>query len=397
MRTVVTIGDVVVRRPEVRDPTRDPEGVFTYVDISSVDTLTKTIVAPRRLLGADAPSRARRVIRAGDVVVSTTRPNLNAVALVPPEFDNQICSTGFTVLRSNGRVAPWYLFQFVRSPAFVAALSELVQGALYPAVTDSQVLAQPIPLPRLDAQQRIAAQLTEQLAAVDRARGAAEHQLRSIVAMEQQVRDGLIPQDGQRVRLGELCEFVRGVTFTKADERATAVSGYVPVLRANNIESKLVVDRDLIWVPEHVVAPEQRLREGDIVIAMSSGSPAVVGKTAPLRDRFEGTVGAFCGIVRATDQPMAAFLAHWFRTSEFRDWRDAQARGASIQNLRFSTLAEARVTMPRHGDIAGPVALLDQRLEPLHRARSAAVAQLGAAGKLPAALLREAFDGLEAA
>jgi type I restriction enzyme S subunit len=71
-------------------------------------------------------------------------------------------------------LASGFLFAFVQSKEFVDSLSDLVKGALYPAVTDSQVRAQVIPLPPLIEQQRIAAILTEQMAAVERARTAAE-------------------------------------------------------------------------------------------------------------------------------------------------------------------------------------------------------------------------------
>ena len=100
--------------------------------------------------------------------MATTRPNLNAVALIPADLDNQICSTGFCVLRAGPRILPEYLFAFVRSGAFIDPLTELVKGALYPAVNDAQVLALEIPLPPLAKQERIAARLTEQLAAVER-------------------------------------------------------------------------------------------------------------------------------------------------------------------------------------------------------------------------------------
>ena len=146
-RRLVKLDDVCVRFSGTRDPRAAPDQAFTYVDISSVDNRLKRITEPKRLLGKDAPSRARQVIRANDVLVATTRPNLNAVALVSQELDGEICSTGFCVLRSNGEIEPDFLFAFVQAEAFVSSLTELVKGALYPAVTDKQVRAQELPLP----------------------------------------------------------------------------------------------------------------------------------------------------------------------------------------------------------------------------------------------------------
>ncbi len=179
----VRLDEVCEEHTGVRDPRKEPDKSFRYVDITSVDCKTKRIVEAKTLVGEDAPSRARQVIRSADVIVSTTRPNLNAVALVPPELDNEICSTGFCVLRAKADLHPDYLFMFVQTAAFFESLSELVKGALYPAVTNKQVRDQMIPLPPLAEQKRLAAILNEQMAAVERARKAAEEVLETINAM----------------------------------------------------------------------------------------------------------------------------------------------------------------------------------------------------------------------
>ena len=174
------LGEVCEEKTGMRDPRREPDKHFRYVDITSVDNKVKRIVEARTLLGKDAPSRARQVIRSGDIIVSTTRPNLNAVALVPPELDDQICSTGFCVLRAQSDLDSDYLFAFVQTADFVESLSGLVKGALYPAVTDKQVREQLIPLPPLDEQTRIVAMLGEQLAAAERLRRTLTEQLDAI-------------------------------------------------------------------------------------------------------------------------------------------------------------------------------------------------------------------------
>src|SRR3989344_8747637 len=51
-------------------------------------------------LGKEAPSRAKQLVKDKDILISTVRPNLNAVAIVPKELDNQICSTGYCIIRA---------------------------------------------------------------------------------------------------------------------------------------------------------------------------------------------------------------------------------------------------------------------------------------------------------
>jgi type I restriction enzyme S subunit len=142
---------------------------ITYIDIGSVDRDTKTITQPQTMLGKDAPSRARKVIKTGDVLVSTVRPNLNAVALVDRQHDGQFASTGFDVLRSPV-LDPRWVFYSVRTPAFVERMTELVQGALYPAVRSKDVRAFTIPIAPLAEQKRIADKLEAVLGRVDACR-----------------------------------------------------------------------------------------------------------------------------------------------------------------------------------------------------------------------------------
>ena len=151
------IGDVVDQVSPWTPGRDDPEGEFIYVDLSAVDQDSKTIASPRRLACTDAPSRARQIIRSGDVLVSTVRPNLNAVGRVPAELDGATASTGFCVLRPRSEVADGaYLFHWVRSPRFVDEMVRRATGASYPAVSDRIVCESKIPLPPLAEQKRIA-------------------------------------------------------------------------------------------------------------------------------------------------------------------------------------------------------------------------------------------------
>jgi len=135
------------------------------VDISSVDNRMKRIVGFQTLLGSKAPSRARNRIQAGDIILSTTRPNLNAIAMVSSELDGQVCSTGFCVLRAGPELDQEFLFFCLQRREFVDALVDLVKGALYPAVSDRQVFAQSI------------------LAGVEAARKAVEEQQQAVSAL----------------------------------------------------------------------------------------------------------------------------------------------------------------------------------------------------------------------
>jgi type I restriction enzyme, S subunit len=128
-----------------------------YIDIGAVDNLRKRISGVQTVLGREAPSRARQLVEAGDVLVSTVRPNLNAVAAVESELAGATASTGFCVLRPRPQALDGrYLWHWVKSPAFIGEMVRRATGASYPAVSDGIIRESKIPVPPLPEQHRIA-------------------------------------------------------------------------------------------------------------------------------------------------------------------------------------------------------------------------------------------------
>jgi type I restriction enzyme, S subunit len=147
-----------IAEPTVEQARPSGAGTFLYVDISSIDRGTRRIVDAKILPVQSAPSRARQRLMPGDVLVSMTRPNLNAVALVPSEMKDAIGSTGFFVLRSRHVAASW-LFYLVQTAHFIDSMSGLVLGVLYPAVRPKDIAAYSVSLPPVQEQQRLVAEI----------------------------------------------------------------------------------------------------------------------------------------------------------------------------------------------------------------------------------------------
>lgn len=153
------LGEVLVKT-ETTDPTKNPETEFTYLDVSSVNKETKEIENPTVLLGKDAPSRAKKLIRTGDVIFATVRPTHSRVALIPEEFDEQVCSTGYFVLRTKESLNNKLVFYFLLTKSLNEQMEKLQKGASYPAVTDNDVKGILFRFPKSkEAQQAIVRQL----------------------------------------------------------------------------------------------------------------------------------------------------------------------------------------------------------------------------------------------
>lgn len=142
------------------NPGKDPEKIIGYVDVSSVSREECRIVSSTKYKGKDAPGRARNLVKYRDVIFATVRPTLRRVALISKDFDGQLVSTAFCVIRAiEPKAYPEYLYYVVSSPTFIAQVGRLERGANYPAVTDTNVLSQKIPLPEYDEQKEIASEL----------------------------------------------------------------------------------------------------------------------------------------------------------------------------------------------------------------------------------------------
>lgn len=147
-----------ILKTENKNPEKEfPEDYFDYIDIASIDSKTKKIIETKKILGKDAPSRAKQLIKMNDILVSTVRPNLNAVSLVSNKLNNQICSTGYCILRADNKIfIPEYLFFTSQTYSFVNSLVNKTKGANYPAVSNKNIKSLKIPLPPLHLQQTFA-------------------------------------------------------------------------------------------------------------------------------------------------------------------------------------------------------------------------------------------------
>lgn len=132
-------------------------GLIDYIDISAVDNEEKRIISYQTIDSKDAPSRAKQLIKKNDILVSTVRPNLNAVAVIENETDNlMVASTGYCVLRCKDDADVRYMFNFCQSPYFIEDMTTQATGASYPAVSTSIVKSSLIPYYSIEEQHEIA-------------------------------------------------------------------------------------------------------------------------------------------------------------------------------------------------------------------------------------------------
>lgn len=165
-----------------------PDFEFRYVDIGSVQT-GRLVKEPERIRFEAAPSRARRVLRRGDTIISTVRTYLKAIWYVGEDADDLIASTGFAVLTPGKNVEPEYLGYVIQSSAFVNRVAANSIGIAYPAIAETVLGRFPVALPpTVDEQQAIVAHIKTESAPLDDAIARTEEEIKLI----REYRDRLI-------------------------------------------------------------------------------------------------------------------------------------------------------------------------------------------------------------
>lgn len=150
---VKRLGEVCDIDKQSLSSSTDPEYEFYYISLSDVNSERFEIKSSRQVFKT-APSRARRIIKKGDVVISTVRPNLQAFTFIRENVKDVIVSTGFAVLTPK-KILGEYLFQYLFSQLVTKQFYQLVVGSNYPAVNSSDVSHLKISVPPLIEQQSI--------------------------------------------------------------------------------------------------------------------------------------------------------------------------------------------------------------------------------------------------
>ena len=151
---------------EALPETTRPDYEFEYIDIGNV-SLSKINDTPKLFSFGNAPSRARRVVKKGDTILSTVRTYLKAITYIDMENENLIASTGFAVITPGINLNPKYLSYLMISEKIIDTICSLSTGVSYPAVNSSDVENIPIWYPNLTEQNLIVGYIEKETTRID--------------------------------------------------------------------------------------------------------------------------------------------------------------------------------------------------------------------------------------
>lgn len=352
--------------PEVLGEGTPSDYEIAYIDIGSVNNRGE-IAHKDRFTFDKAPSRARRPVRDGDVIVSTVRTYLRAIASITSPEPNLVVSTGFAVLRPGAELDSRFAGYALRAPFFVERVVAHSVGVSYPAINESEMATFRIALPPNQEQRRIATFLDRETAKLDSLIAKKERLLelldeRRRALITRAVTKGLDPnvpmKDSAVEWLGEIpshwalkhlavvSRSLQTGPFGTQLGVPDYVSGGVPVINPANLRRGVIqpdFDRAVSAQTATCLA-RHKLEEGDIVMARRGelGRCALVSATeigwlcgtGSLRVRLD------LGIV------VPAFILSVLTGAGVRDWLTLQSVGSTMDNLNTSIIGRVVVPVP---------------------------------------------------
>ena len=391
----VRLGEVCEQDRRIVEPGSDLAERLPYLSLQHVESKTGRILRQPTETIQDEGKSTTFAFDPRHVLYGKLRPYLNKVAL--PDFDGR-CTTEIIPLLPENETDRHYLAWLLRTDETVNAAMRQRTGSRMPRADMDDLLTLEVPKPPLEEQKRIAAILNEQMGAVERARAAAEAQLEAAKALPAAYLHQVFPQSGQElpagwhwVRLGEVCEInPRRPELARKDDSLTT---FVPMS---------AVDERLGTIVRAETKPFGQVRKGytyfeDCDVLFAKITPCMQnGKHAIARN----LVGGFgfgtteFHVLRRGPAVIPDWIHFFIRQPEVLENAKAHFTGAvGQQRVPETYLAELEISLPPVDEQKRIAAMLNEQMASAERARKAIEEELDGINKLPAALLRRAFNG----
>ena len=335
------------------------DGLIDYVDISSVDNTEKRIMSTQCLVSKEAPSRAKQLIKVGDILVSTVRPNLNAVAMVEAETENVLVgSTGYCVLRCDDTVNKRFVFYFCQSSYFVDDMSSQATGASYPAVNSRIVRSSLIPLYSFEEQKWIADLF-------DRVSNLISFRKQQLQKLDELVKARFVELFGDPVSnekgwplvtLGDVAEIRIGPFGTLLHKEDYIVGGHALVNPSHIVDGNIHTDEKLTISDEkYDELSAYHLYVGDVVL----GRRGEMGRCAVVYQE-----GLLCGtgsmVIRSNEKMKPYFLQNIISTPAYKKIIEDKAVGVTMMNLNVPIVSSLTIPLL-------PIDMQEQFIEFMHQ------------------------------
>ena len=378
----VRLGEVCEQDRRIVEPCSDVGAVLPYLSLEHVESNTGRILREPAERVQDEGKSTTFAFDSRHVLYGKLRPYLNKVAL--PDFAGR-CTTEIIPLLPKNETDRHYLAWLLRRDETVNAAMRQRTGSRMPRVDMDDLLSLQIPLPPPEEQKRIAAILNEQMAAAERARAAAEARLEAAKALPaaylRAVFSSPEAQQWPMRRLREVCEFLdsRRVPVNDSD-RAKRTAGK----KESELFPYYGANGQVGWIDGYL------FNEPLILLAEDGGNFGSADRPIAYDVRGRYWVNNHAHVLRPRDGVDFDFCLQALRIRP--DVGDLVS-GSTRAKLNQEIAASIPIPLPPLEEQKRIAAMLNEQTASAEQARKAIEQELDTVNKLPAALLRRAFNG----
>ncbi len=370
-----------------------------YLDIGGIDNHTNKIISHKNYTWEDAPSRAQQIIKKDDILFSTVRTYLKNVARVnKEEYNDEIASSGFTVLRAKKDILnSEYLFFRSLSTVFLNSLNKLQRGTSYPAVRDKDVFAQIIPLPPLVEQKAIVKKIEELFSSLDSGIVDLKKAQDQLVIYRQAVLkkafEGEQIVNAKKEKLKNITSKIGSGSTPKGGQANYKTSG-IPLVRSLNIHFDYIKYEGLAFIDENQAGKLKNviIQEGDVLLNITGAS---IGRVNIAPKEFDnGRVNQHVSIIRPKEISFdTKYLKLYLQSSKIQNWIANVNVGATRQGLTKAALENLLIPIPSLKEQHKIVSDIESRLSVCDKVEKDIENSLEKAQALRQSILKKAFDG----
>ena len=358
---------------------------YPYIELRSISQETGLITEYKEYKGVDLPTRAKLIAKTGDILLSTIRPERGVVAIVPPELDGCIVSSGFVVLspKKKAAISSEALYFTFRSDKVKQELGLMTTGSTTPTVTLKNLKQYSIPIKSLtesDKQQasmlysvwyeKNKTQLSIQEAAdcvfseeLHKGNIGIEEKRSNFIILDYEklqeqlnisyyinLNDSEIEWSVEQKSLHNLTKIKLGATASPNEyvDQNNSISSYTPYIRIKNLtDNQLYISTDdFTFLNEEATKKYEKYKvvKGDIVLARVGGT---LGKSALVQDSIEGSVLSQHLIsLSCYDDIIPEYFLLYLKTSWARKHLQAMAVGTAQSFIKLDVLKEMPIPLP---------------------------------------------------
>ena len=374
---------------------------INYIDISSVGFGVFNS-KPLKIKFEDAPSRARRVVRHGDVIISTVRPNRRSMIQITNPETNTVVSTGFAVLRPKRIEDSDYIFGLISSKRFTSELVMLAYGAAYPAVSVNDLNRISINLPSEKRRDKIIEKLNsincylielgknehlsnKALTTIFRSwfidftpineklldRGSIES-LFPTTLVESEI--GFIPEGWELVQLKDILEVIKGLSY-KGDYLEDSANYGKPMLNLGCFGVNGNFRRNKIKFYSGEYNENKTLSANDLLMANTDMTQdrVILGSCLIISEQHEGSLFTHhtfhLRLKKGINKRLGFFLKYYFAQPNFRHIAEGYSTGSTVLALPKDAILNYKIIIPQQEilckflKLAGDVFLLEEENE----------------------------------